>query len=487
MQLTKLFKSSMVYSFGNILTKAVGFLLLPFYTHYLTSSEYGVIELLELFVNITSLVFGLGVIGTAMSRIYFTFDDIKDKNLVISSSIVIVIIISLMLACFGYILSPFASKLIFKTNQYEGLLKLSFATLLISSVVDICLVYLRILNKASLFVTISISQFIGMAALNIFFIGYKGLGVWGFVYSKLIVFSIIMFFILFTVLRDTGMKISFNIIKKISLFGAPLVGSAIAFFIIHFSDRFILQHYHNASDVGIYSVAYKFGFLITFIVGEPFGKIWNVSLYDHAKDANWKTNFANIYAYYVLALLIAWSFIAFFSNEIINVMVSGDFRKAVVLIPLLALAYVFRDMGDFFRQLMYLNNRTGLVSQISFICAFLNIVLSIILIKPYGAVGAMWATLLTWLVYAAILYFYSEREFKLTYRFGILSYFVLVVGLYGVSTSLKLSSYSLALCLHLLFFGLFVSAFIWGNYLSSEEKKRFSIQVSQTVKKLRRV
>ena len=71
-ELKFLLKHSSVYGLGTIIAQAVGFLLLPFYTRYLTPTDYGVMSLVNITMDIIGIVAGLGV-TTAMSRFYFDF------------------------------------------------------------------------------------------------------------------------------------------------------------------------------------------------------------------------------------------------------------------------------------------------------------------------------------------------------------------------------------------------------------------------------
>src|SRR4051812_41831850 len=49
-----------VYGVGGILVKAVGFFMLPFYTHYLTPTEYGILEVLDLSMSVFGVVLSMG-------------------------------------------------------------------------------------------------------------------------------------------------------------------------------------------------------------------------------------------------------------------------------------------------------------------------------------------------------------------------------------------------------------------------------------------
>ena len=45
-------RHSLVYGFGALATKAIGFLMLPVYTRYLTPADYGILEILDLSLSL---------------------------------------------------------------------------------------------------------------------------------------------------------------------------------------------------------------------------------------------------------------------------------------------------------------------------------------------------------------------------------------------------------------------------------------------------
>jgi hypothetical protein len=50
-----------VYGAGNIMVKALGFLMLPFYTRYPSPKDYGVLEILDLSMSVFALVLNMGL------------------------------------------------------------------------------------------------------------------------------------------------------------------------------------------------------------------------------------------------------------------------------------------------------------------------------------------------------------------------------------------------------------------------------------------
>ena len=59
-------------------------------------------------------------------------------------------------------------------------------------------------------------------------------------------------------------------VSKVLKFSIPLIPASLGMFILHFSDRYFVKHFCSLSDVGIYSLGYKFGFILSVIVIHPF-------------------------------------------------------------------------------------------------------------------------------------------------------------------------------------------------------------------------
>jgi O-antigen/teichoic acid export membrane protein len=416
MKLQNLATSSALYTAGNVLTKGVGILLLPLYTRYLSTSDYGVIELVELVVSLATMIFGLGMIGGAMVRVYYDYTDQKEKNQVISTAILSCIGASVLACLIGLWFAPVLAGSVLKDPALKSLLMASFAAVVFSSVFEVCMVYLRLKDRAMAFVIISLIQLVLTTSSNIFFIAYMDYGIWGFVLSKLLIVGVCATAMLAWLFREVG--ISWNRIKfhQMVKFGAPLVGAALAFFVIHFSDRFFLSKYGTLDDVGIYSLGYKFGFMITYLVGEPFTRAWSVSLFAFAQQENWKASFARIFFIFFFFLVLAWTALSYWSHSIIDVLATKHFRDAALIIPGVALAYVIRECGDFFKQLLFINKRTRTITWVTLFCALTNLGLNAVLTRHFKASGAVASSLITWSVYCATLFLLSQREFRIPYR-----------------------------------------------------------------------
>src|SRR2546429_9626039 len=56
--MSRIGKHGLVYGGGIILSKAVAFIMLPVYTHYLTPADYGLLQLVDMVLEVASIVAG---------------------------------------------------------------------------------------------------------------------------------------------------------------------------------------------------------------------------------------------------------------------------------------------------------------------------------------------------------------------------------------------------------------------------------------------
>jgi O-antigen/teichoic acid export membrane protein len=276
---------------------------------------------------------------------------------------------------------------------------------------EFLLVYQRMHARARFFLVYSLVTMFAAVALNIWFIGALHLGVWGFVWSKLIVAGVGTGFLLAVMLREIGIVPARRHVAALWHFGAPLALSGVCYFTIHFSDRLFLAHISPA-DVGVYSLAYQFAMLLSVLVGDSFGKSWNVSFYRFAEDEGWQSRFAHIGSWLVFVLAAGAMGIALFGRDTIRLVAPPSYVPPVLLLPVLVFAYFFREIGDFFRNMLLIDIGSGLVARIALAGAAANLGLNFLLITgplSLGIWGAAIATFITWVLYGGVCWLAARR------------------------------------------------------------------------------
>src|SRR5215469_3493552 len=77
-------RHSAVCGRGNILAKALGFLMLPLYTHYLAPRDFGLFELMDLSISVLGMVLQMGI-APALLRTYAAAQSPAEKKKAVST------------------------------------------------------------------------------------------------------------------------------------------------------------------------------------------------------------------------------------------------------------------------------------------------------------------------------------------------------------------------------------------------------------------
>jgi O-antigen/teichoic acid export membrane protein len=415
MRIAHLFKQSSIYMTGEFVRRCVGFLMIPLYTRYLTPADYGILEILELFVVLAGVYFGLSAINDGMVRIYHDYADRENQASVVSTAVFAVAGSSLLVAILAAMLATPLASLSFGDGHLAWLIRAIFGATIFSSLTDISLTYLRLRERPGLYVVYSICQLIVNVLLNIYFIAHLRMGLAGFVVAKLVVSTAGSAYLLVLVFRESGFKWRPETAKRIARFAGPLIVSSGSIVIIHFADRFFVNHFGTLSDVGIYALAYKLGFMVSYAVGVPFQSVWQVRLYAHANGPHWHKEFARVLTYLAWFVILAAAVLGVFIDKTIGFIAAPAFRPAAALVPIVAFAYAFREIGDFFKGVLYIDKRVTAFGRITLTCAGLNLAANWVLISRFKAAGAAWATLLTWSVYMVACWVTAHREHRIPY------------------------------------------------------------------------
>ncbi len=469
--LGRVLRHSTLYAFGNIAGRAVAFLAIPVYSRFLSPAEYGLIELVELSTQTVAIAFGLQAVGAALARLYHDQASEAAKNSVVSTALIGTAALSAVVTAAGVAGAGAISRAVFHTDAWATLLQAAFVAMCFASVVEVALVYERMRDNARFYLAYSLVTLGLNLGLNILFIGGLGAGVWGFVSSKLIVSVAGAGFLLWRLRRDVGWHWRGVYVPEFLRFGAPLVVSGLSYFAVHFSDRFFLTSAVPLAELGRYALAYRFALMVNALVGDSFAKSWDVSLYRHTSEAGWREQFAQVFAYFALALCTTGLAIAVFGPELLSVMVPAAFMPPALLLPVLVLAYVLRDIADFFRSLLLINKRAAWVGKIALAAAAVNLAMNMLLIPAYGIFGAALATLLTWAAYLAVCWAVADREHRLPIRVApYAALLALMAAVYAAAAALRGHGLLLQACLDGTWVALFVG--IAGLTLfSSDERK----------------
>lgn len=420
---------SFVYGLGNMLSKLLGFFLLPIYTRYLTPADYGILALLTLTQSILVILANLGL-GSALFR-EVIYKKTTEKTAE-STALYTLFILSLFILVIGYIFAPLLSRIIFNDVAQTPLLRLVFLNVVFNNILIVFNARLRIREQSLFYSIFSVSSFLVGAGLNIYFVAIARRGVNGLILAQVIL-AALQAFVCLLMLRDLiKPHFSKSVLRSLLNFGLPLVPGAIAALMMVSADRYILNRYSTTTMVGLYSLGYSIGLVINLIV-QAVQLAWPAQLFEIAKLPDAKQRFSMTLTYYCLALGFISLTVSVLAREILVIMTTPEFYGAYIIMPLITLSYVFYGIRFMTTVGMYIKNKVKYSSFVIISAAIFNLFLSFILIPRFGMIGAAWATFISYFLLAVVNIFVDSRFMQIPYEYWrlmkIMAIWLLMFGL----------------------------------------------------------
>lgn len=425
-------RHSLVYGLGSVAAKAISFLMVPFYTHYLSPADYGVLEILDLTVSLCGMFLNMGI-TTALLQAHAAAKTAADKRTVASTALLGVILTGILTILMSISAAKPLSAMLLGPGVPSRYLLLSLAAFALNYISNLPGTYIRALEKSGWFATLEVSVLVFSLGLNIVFIAVFKLGLFGVLLSSALTAALQAVVLTGWMLSRVGITFRGGVLRQLMNYGMPLILSNAALFTLNFSDRYFLQHFRSLSDVGVYAVGYKFGFTINYLLVLPFSSMWQARMYivhqrpDHAKI------FGQVFVLYSILLTYAALGLAMFSSEVVRLMVDPQFSAAEPVVAIVAGAYALCGIAYCARTGTFVTGKTGVLASLSVAIAILNLTLNWVLIPRAGMLGAAWATLASFAALAAVNYWFSQRVIRLPLGiWRVVSALALACGLYLV-------------------------------------------------------
>lgn len=433
-ELKKLTKQSVIYGIGQVASPLLGFILLPMYTRFLNPGEYGVYQLTAVAGLFLTAIIGLGV-NSGLVRIYFIYDTKEEQNRVASTCIIFSAVTTCIAAFAVWLISPYVAGYLFEVPNANTLLRLLIANLMFQIVGNNLLGILRAEEKATVYTTFTFFTVGFSLLLNILFVAVLNRKVQGLLEAQLIS-NIVNIFVLYP-LAMKGKKLDYSgkIIKEVLAFGAPLIPALIADLVLNMADRYFLNYYVSAAEVGLYSLGYRLASMVSEVIAKPFKVAWPPYMFRVAKQKNAKDIYKIVLVYFVYLSFWFGLAIALLSKELIIILTTPEFYEAYLIVPIVVTSYILFGMVSILIAGIHIKKKTKYGSIFTIISAVVNTICNYLLIPKFGMMGAAVSTIISYIVLNAGIFYYSQKLYPINHEFGrMIKIFVCAAILYGIGT-----------------------------------------------------
>ncbi|MGQ0761919.1 MAG: oligosaccharide flippase family protein [Acidobacteriota bacterium] len=405
-----LFKDIAIYGFGDLTLRATSLVTLPIYTRIFSPADYGILSYVLTIINIISAVSILGC-NSAYSLYFFEAETVEAKQIVTSTSLGFISLLSLAVAL---LFLPFASPISFwsfGTGQHALLFSLAFLSVPAGLINSMCGQVLRNQFQARLFTTLNIITAVLTVGFGLYGVVVMKLGLVGVVGGGLVAACIMLPARFWTIRAWLRPVFAYPMLKKLLAFGVPLVPMTIAYWVFEVSDRIILSKLSTLEQLGLYAVANTLTGALA-LVNSALGQAWSPHAFrmrtEHPDTA--PQFFGHVLTYILVSFGILCVGITVFAREILVSLSSPRFYPAALAIGPLALGFVAYASTQVTAAGLSLAKKTSYLALFAWIAALLNIGLNIIFVPRWGMMAAAWSTAVSY-IFLTVAYMISAQRF----------------------------------------------------------------------------
>ena len=397
----KLLSFTLILSIGTVISKLMTYVVLtPLYTNYLSTEEFGVVELV---VQTANMLMPLVSLGINQAVLRFGMDGETDRGSVLTTGLAVNVIGFLIFLLFYPVVS-----LIPTIGEHALLVYLFIFCATTHYLFAYCI---KSMHKATLF---TICVIIGTAItvlLDVLFLAVWHMGIVGYILAIAlsdITCSIILIITgkLYKLIRFRNLKKT--ITKAMLRYSIPLIPNSALWWITDYSDRYMVTEMVSKAENGLYSLAYRLPNMLIMVCG-IFMDAWQMSVLSEKSRLERQKFFTNVFAMYQSIIFVGASALIVSARLVTRIMASDEFFDSWQYIPTLVMATAMSCFVTFLGTIYVVEKKSKSSLVTTVIGTIFNLCANFVLIPLMHAHGAAIATALSYGLVVLLRAFHTRK------------------------------------------------------------------------------
>jgi O-antigen/teichoic acid export membrane protein len=421
--LRRLATTGAAYTAASILSKVIAVALLPLYTRYLTTSDYGAAEVLFTAVVTVSIVVRLGLIE-AILRFYYQEDE--DPAAVVRSSFAGLFWLATL---GGLVLLPFAGPIseALLDESAPGLARIAIGGLWVLTLWEFMLTLFRLEERARAYFLTTLLNVLASIALTVVLVVGLEEGARGLLLGTYATGAVFLLGLIAWQWRRLSLRFDRQLLRRLFRFGLPTMPAEASLYLLNFVDRLIIVRSLGLAEAGLYSLAVKFAQAVNVLV-RGFQLAWPPLAYSIRDDEEARRAYAVIVTLFVAGCAFVVTGMWLFSRWIARVLTTPEFFAAYKPVGLISTAVTLYALYLVLVVILGRTGRTEFNLPAAIGALVVNVALNLVLVPAMGITGAALALVASYLVVLALMYVFTQRLFPVPYEWGRLLRVVLTVA-----------------------------------------------------------
>lgn len=407
-------RHSLIYVVGILAGRAVSILMLPIYTRFLTPADYGTLALINLTLEFITLLAG-AKLALGVFRFYHKAGTPRERDELVSTGFLLVGGMYSVVGLGTVLAAAPLSRLIFGSADQTILFQVAAGNVAFSALLIVPLALARVQDRSTFFVAANLIKLGLQVAFVVLFLVVMDLGVLGVLIGNFVANLAAGTALTVWLYRTVRLSWTLKAARDLSRYGLPLMATKVATFFSTFSDRFFLQAAADETVVGLYNLAYQFGFILVMLGFTPVDLIWGPKRFDIARQEDGRVVLSRAFVLINVLLISVAVAICLFAEDLLRVMATPEFYPAAQVVPILVTAYVLYAWGHMLDIGILVSERTEYVTFANFVASGVAVLGYWLLIPRFLAWGAAAVTLLTFVIQVSLLYAFSQRLWRIEY------------------------------------------------------------------------
>ena len=383
----RLINNSIIFTIGNLGSKLITFIMLPFYTARLSESGYGIADLITTTVSLLIPIVSLSIFDAVLR---FNMEEKYDSKKVISNALGVTFVSSMVL------LICLPLMYLFHIN-YGFYIVLILIGQIIQSLFS---QYTKSMNHTETYAKNGILLSFLTASLNILFMYVFKFGVEGYLLSTVLALAFANSWLFFSL--NIKSEFSFSLIDKAFIremleYSIPLIPNSVALWINNAANRYFILYFLGRKANGIFAIANKIPMLIG-IVNTIFFQAWQISVIEEYESKDKDSFYSSTFSVYAQILFIGVSGILLCLKPMMSLLTSSNFLSAWRYVPFLLFSVLYSSFSGFFGQYYIASKQTKGIFNTTVIGAIVNLILNFLLIPVLSLTGASISSAMSFLV-----------------------------------------------------------------------------------------
>ena len=387
---SSLAKNTALLSLGTLMTKGLSFVMVPFFSRWLSTENYGTFDLLCTYVTLL-----IPLIGLASNEACFRFSmDAKskeDKKIYISNSLAIYVLNSAIL-----FVILFLSRIVFDWS-----LALYFFVLAIGEIFNMYFRgYLRAIKHLDVYSFVSAITTVFTAVFVTIFVRFLELGLegmilgyaMGYIMGNVVIFFFTKYWTYFSLT-----KVSLKGMLELVSYSYALIPNSIAWWFINVSDRTIIKVFLGSASNGIYAIAYKIPNILSSVFS-VFSVSWQQSATEALNDENRNEYYNEIFNKMSVILMSLCCGILSLNSWLFNFVFDNKYYDGYLYAPILIGGTVFATLSQFYGSIQISFKQPKENGITTVIGALSNLIIHLCLIHFCGLYAAAVSTILSQII-----------------------------------------------------------------------------------------